>query len=86
MSESERPTLNGLPLFRIPEYNLSNLQSRIAKMNKRAAKLEAALRIAIEWAEDDHDNAQIENMHRQIAEVLAASAGRGRDRQQDADR
>lgn len=39
MEPKERPQHNGLPLYRIPEYNLDALKARVAKMNKRASKL-----------------------------------------------
>lgn len=36
---TERREHNGSPLYRIPESNLDNLKVRVAKMNRRAAKL-----------------------------------------------
>lgn len=39
MEQSERRQHEGSPLYRIPEYNLDNLKARVAKMNRRAAKL-----------------------------------------------
>lgn len=37
---TDRPTTaDGLPIYRIPEHNLPSLNARIAKLNKRAAKL-----------------------------------------------
>jgi hypothetical protein len=37
--EQERKRIDGQPVYRVPENNLGNLQARVAKMNRRAAKL-----------------------------------------------
>ncbi len=39
MDSSERRQHEGSPIYRVPEHNLDNLKARVAKMNKRAAKL-----------------------------------------------